>query len=420
MTEINNLSLDEKIHLVTGVGSWKTYDANGKLSTVTMSDGPHGLRKQEEENYADLNHSNIATCFPTGSAIASSFDTDCAKKLATALAAEAKAEKVSVVLGPAINIKRSPLCGRNFEYYSEDPYLAGEMATAYVESMENEGVGTSLKHFAANNQENHRMTQDSLVDKRALEEIYLAAFRKCIISAKPSTVMASYNKINGSYSCANNDLLIKHLRNEWKYDGLVVSDWGAAIGIVDCIKSGLDLEMPDSVGTHTQELKEAISAGILTEEELDRAVKNVIKLSERYPTPSKSIPADYEAHHKLATELATQCAVLLKHSDVLPLNKSDKVLIIGDMAINMRFQGGGSSHITTLPCKNVVDALRVKGFNIEYSNVVPDSVKAYNKVLYFGGLTDSFESEGYDRDSLNIPLHQSQDLEQLINLCKDT
>ena len=261
------LTPDEKIRLLGGDGAWHTYGADGKIPTIMMTDGPHGLRKVKEEKQGDIENSIPATCFPTASATASSWNPDAASKMAKAIAKEAKSEQVSIVLGPGTNIKRSPLCGRNFEYYSEDPFLAGSLATAFIKGMQEEGVGTSLKHFAANSQETRRMTSNSQVDERALREIYLSAFEMAVKEAKPTTVMCSYNRINGEYASHNRHLLTEILRDEWGYNGAVVSDWGATNNPVECYKAGLNLEMPDPYGFHTTVLKKAYQAGRITDAE---------------------------------------------------------------------------------------------------------------------------------------------------------
>lgn len=413
-TTINDLNIYEKALLTSGDGSWKTKNFDGRLNYVVMSDGPHGLRKQEEENYADINTSNLATCFPTGSALASTWNNDIIEKVARAIAREAISEGVSIVLGPAINIKRSPLCGRNFEYYSEDPYLAGMLATSYVGAMQEEGVGTSLKHFAVNNQETHRQTSNSMIEERALREIYLRAFELCVKKAKPATIMASYNRINGQYVCANPHLLKEILRDEWGYEGAVISDWGAAVRIVDCIKSGMGLEMPDSYGYHAKEIVEAIANGKLTEAELDKSVKQILDLVEKYPAKEKTDSCDYNAHHEIAYEAECEAAVLLKHTGLLPISKNEKILVVGEMAAHNRFQGGGSSHITTLPCMSTVEALAAAGCNMDYCKEVPSDVSIYDKILYFCGLTDVLESEGYDRSDIKLPIEQIETINKLV------
>lgn len=275
---IQNLSLKQKMRLTSGQGAWHTWDAEGKLPQIMMCDGPHGLRKQNQDAPRQNNDSIPATCFPTESALACSWNPEAVRKMAQAIAEEAIAENVSIILGCGVNMKRSPLCGRNFEYFSEDPYLAGTLAVAYIKAMQEKGVETSLKHFAGNNQETHRMTSNSQIDERALREIYLAAFEMAVKEAKPLTVMASYNRLNGFYACENRRLLMDILRKEWGYEGTVISDWGACVDWAACIQAGMDLEMPDSVGFHTPKNEEALASGRLDHAELERAALNVGKL----------------------------------------------------------------------------------------------------------------------------------------------
>ncbi len=424
---IDLLTIDEKIRLLNGDGSWFTNNCNGKLPTIMMSDGPHGLRKQEVENYADLNNSEIATCYPTASAIASSWDINVASKLAEAIADEALKEKVSIVLGCGINIKRNPLCGRNFEYFSEDPYLTGELATAYIKAMESKGVGTSLKHFACNNQEKRRQTQNSKIDERALHEIYLKAFETVVKNAQPTTIMSSYNRLNGEYVGRNKGLLTDLLREKWGFKGLIVSDWGAALDIVACIKAGMDIEMPDSFGQHTLELKTAYDNGEITLQEIDRAVENVVAMVVNQSKKIIDSKVDYDVQHNIAKELECQSAVLLKNVEkILPVDKNKKILVIGNMATEMRFQGGGSSHITTVKTKNALESLTEIYENIDYAKgYLEDSTnsklqgeavekaKTADVVLFFGGLSDKYEGEGYDRATLSIPPCQTELLDKV-------
>lgn len=415
------LTIKEKIRLLNGVGPWETYDCNGKLPSIMMTDGPHGLRKQESKQVMQNNQSKIATCFPTASAIACSFNVDAVKKMAEAIADEALYEQVSIVLGCGVNIKRSPLCGRNFEYFSEDPFLTGTLATAYIKAMQEKGVATSLKHFAANSQETRRQTSNSQIDERALREIYLKAFEMVVKQAKPETIMAAYNRLNGAYCCANKELLTDILRNEWGFEGLVISDWGAAADIVACIKAGLDLEMPDSQGIHSKQLEQALEEGRITQEEIDIPVQRILQLVEKQKSLIKNTQIDYDAQHQIAKELATESAVLLKNDNFLPLKKEQELVIIGELAEHMRFQGGGSSHINTRPTKNAIQSLKDLGFNLNYQKgyttgtVLVDhsleigALKLAEKglpILFFGGLTNMSEGEGYDRSTLEIPENQ--------------
>ena len=276
------LTIDEKIRLLGGVGDWHTYDCNGKIPSIMMTDGPHGIRKLEQEKVGDIETSKPATCFPTASAIACSWNPAIVKKMGEAIAKEAKKEQISIVLGCGINIKRSPLCGRNFEYFSEDPYLAGELAAHYITAMQQNGVGTSLKHFAGNNQETHRMTSNSMIDERALHEIYLSAFERAVKKAKPDTVMAAYNYINGIPACENDYLLTEILRKKWKYEGLVMSDWGACVDLPACLNAGMDVEMPDSCGNHFPELAAAVEKGKLSEKKLEEINRRIEQLNDKY------------------------------------------------------------------------------------------------------------------------------------------
>lgn len=426
---METLTLEEKLRLLSGVGAWHTYDCNGKLPSILMTDGPHGLRKEETEQVGTNNKSKRATCFPTASAIACSWDVDVVAKMAAAIAREALAEQVSIVLGCGVNIKRSPLCGRNFEYFSEDPFLTGTLAASYINAMQELGVGTSLKHFAGNSQETNRQTSNSQIDERTLREIYLSAFEMVVKKAKPATIMASYNRLNGEYACANKRLLTNILREEWGFEGAVISDWGATADVVKCMKAGMDLEMPDSNGIHTKQLRKALTEGKITEEEIDRAVNKVRELIiDQAAKLKKDMRISYEEHHKLALELECESAVLLKNNGMLPLAKEAKVLVVGEMAVNMRFQGGGSSHINTAPTKNALRSLQDTGCQLEFCRGYHADTDAVDEklekealeaaasglpILFFGGLTEQIEGEGYDRTSLSIPANQIRLLEKL-------
>ncbi|MCR5722041.1 MAG: glycoside hydrolase family 3 C-terminal domain-containing protein [Lachnospiraceae bacterium] len=436
---LSKLTADEKIRLLGGDGAWHTYGADGKIPVIMMTDGPHGLRKVAEEKSGDIENSIPATCFPTASAVAASWNPEVAAKMACAIAKEAKSEQVSIVLGPGTNIKRSPLCGRNFEYYSEDPFLAGTLATAYIKSMQNEGVGTSLKHFAANSQETRRMTSNSQVDERALREIYLSAFEMAVKEARPATLMCSYNCLNGEYASRNKHLLTEILRDDWGYEGAVVSDWGATNKPVECFKAGLSLEMPDPNGYHTKELKKAYREGRISDDELNKwaeaVLTNFSALSEKV---DQNASADLKAHNNIAREIEDECAVLLKNDGTLPIAKDKKLIVIGELADHMRFQGGGSSHINAAFKKNAIDALKDAGYEVTYvqgyknDTDVADPTMAkeaidtirnvYKKgqtvILFFLGLTESYEGEGYDRTDINIPANQTELLEAVSSLAE--
>ncbi|HAH61573.1 MAG TPA: glycosyl hydrolase [Treponema sp.] len=425
------LSPDDKIHLLTGKGLWHTNDCGGKIPSILLTDGPHGLRKQEE-NEMQNNASYLATCFPAACTVASSWDTDAAAELASALADEACAEHVSVVLGPGVNIKRSPLCGRNFEYFSEDPLLGGKLAASYIRALQKKGVAASLKHFAGNNQETRRQTSNSQIDERALREIYLAAFEIAVKEGHPATVMASYNRLNGTFACENRTLLTDILRGEWGFTGAVVSDWGACTDLPSCIKAGMDLEMPGSGGIHTAQLMQALKKGTISEADVSRAAGRIEELVRTYKfdetIPGTSLPADLrEKNHLIAKDIACKSAVLLQNDGFLPLKRGTDVLVVGELAEHMRFQGGGSSHIHTAETKNAVESLADCGMHVRYEKgysatpgtekndvqlsaqaaaAVRTAAAGHIPVLFFGGLTDSIEGEGFDRRTLALPQNQ--------------
>ncbi len=413
---VKQLTVEQKVLLTHGKGFWHTNSVNGSPS-IMMTDGPHGLRKQTSQS-GGINDSNKATCFPTASAIANSWNRENAAAVAEAIAQQAVSENVSLVLGPGVNIKRSPLGGRNFEYFSEDPLLAGEMATSYVTSMQKNGVGCCLKHFAVNSQETDRMTVDAVVDERALRELYLAPFEKTVKNAKPFAVMAAYNKVNGVSCAQNKKLLTDILRNEWGFDGAVISDWGAAYDMGKAFGAGLDLEMPDGGKFHEKKTLQAVEKGELSEDDLNRAVSNVLRLTEKCGANSPQ-NVDYVKHHKLCRRLAADCAVLLKNNGILPLRKDRHVLVVGEFAEKPRFQGSGSSHVNA-QCKSFLDVLGENGIDYTYAKgyvvngeiseqlefEAAKSALKYDTVLFFGGLTDNCECEGYDRTALDLPENQ--------------
>lgn len=410
-------NIDEKIKLLTGNGMWHTQEVEG-LPSVHLSDGPHGLRKQEEKERQN-NVSLVSTCYPTASALACSWDVTAAERLGRAVAKEAWNADVAVLLGPGINMKRSPLCGRNFEYFSEDPFLAGRLGAAYVSAAQGEDVAVSLKHFAANNQETNRQTANSQIDERALREIYLSAFEYVVKTARPATVMASYNRLNGYYACENRHLLTEILREEWGFDGVVISDWGACADLAKAVKAGMDLEMPDSHGIHARKLKAALKAGEISEEDIAKAAGRIEKLVKKY-APDNRTKKDTSDAHEIAKQLACESAVLLKNDGILPISQDADVVVIGALAEQMRFQGGGSSHINTASFPNALDALRKLGVAVTYApgyslkdeenRELEEQALALaagqKTVLFFGGLTDQYEGEGYDRESLAMPANQ--------------
>jgi len=440
---LKGLSLEEKASLCSGAGFWHTVAIErAGLPAVSLSDGPHGLRKQDDAgDHLGINDSIKAVCFPTASAMACSFDRELIRKTGEALGEECQSENVNVLLGPGINMKRSPLCGRNFEYYSEDPYLAGELGAAFVNGVQSQGAGTSLKHFAANNQEWRRMGISAEMDERTLREIYLAAFEKTVKAAQPWTVMCSYNRINGTYSCENDWLLNKVLRDEWGFEGLVMTDWGAMNNRVEALKAGLDLEMPSSHGETDKLIVAAVRDGSLPEEILDKAVKRVLVLADKSVSGRKNIIYDKEEHHKLAREVAVNSAVLLKNNGVLPLSGNEKIAFIGKFAEVPRIQGGGSSHINCFKTESLLDTLKAangtqsplnceytyaQGYNID--NDIPDSclideavqkAKEADVAVIFAGLPDAYESEGMDRTHINMPECQNQLIEEIYKVQKN-
>ena len=422
---VENLSAADKAKLTHGQGAWHTNAVKG-LPQIMMTDGPHGLRKQSDSNRG-INDSNRATCFPTACAVATSWNRQNATKIASAIADEAIAEDVAVVLGPGLNVKRSPLCGRNFEYFSEDPLLAGELAASYVAAMQGKGVGSCIKHFAANSQETRRMTVNAVVDERALREIYLAAFEQVVKQSQPYMVMAAYNKINGQSCTQNKWLLTDVLRNEWGFNGAVVSDWGASYDMGKAYSAGLDLEMPDGGNYHEQRTLKALSLGELRMEDLERASRKVVELVDKCSRPRNKQPVDYAKHHALCREIESDCAVLLKNDGILPLGTNCKLLVVGELAAKPRFQGAGSSHVNA-NCKSFLEVLKENGVQFTYAkgySVRGDKVNAnleeeaaklaqqHDAVLFFGGLTDDFEGEGYDRTKLDVPFCQQSVLHKI-------
>lgn len=418
---LSQLTVEEKAGLCSGKNFWETKSVDRLgIPSVMMTDGPHGMRKEraDDESLA-LKASELSTCFPTASCSACCWDTDLLYKMGEAIAKEAQDQHVSTVLGPGVNIKRSSLCGRNFEYFSEDPYLAGKLSSAYIRGVQSQGIGTSLKHFAANNQEYLRMSISSVIDDRTLHEIYLRAFEISVREAQPRTVMCSYNRINGVYSSDNKWLLTDVLRDKWGFEGIVVSDWGATDDRVQGIRAGLDLEMPYNGGTNDAAIVAAVAAGELAESELDICAKRVLGFVDKGCEGLTGAPCDYDANHELARRIAADSMVLLKNDNAtLPLAKSDKLTIIGGLAKEYRHQGSGSSRINCRKLVSVIDALTAAGIDFEYCEgyklsddgcdaaLLQEAVELStekDKVLLVVGLTDSYESEGYDRRGYDIP-----------------
>lgn len=424
---VSQMTLEEKAGLCSGLDFWHTKPVQrlGVPSTM-VSDGPHGLRKQDQEaDHLGVNDSIKAVCMPAACATAASFDRELIHRMGEAIGDSCQHEELSVVLGPAVNIKRSPLCGRNFEYFSEDPYLAGEMAASYINGVQSRNVGTSIKHFAANSQEHRRMSSSSNADERTLREIYFPAFETSVKKAQPWTVMCSYNRINGVYASENPWLLTEVLRNEWGFEGYVMSDWGAVSDRVAGVAAGLDLEMPSSGGVNDRKIVEAVRSGKLDEAKVDLACERILNIVYRYLENAKpETPWDKEADHLLSAKIASECMVLLKNNDLLPLSKEDDVAFIGEFAAKPRFQGGGSSHINSFKTTSALEAakdLKVTyaqgysaGLDCATDEQIAEAVEAAKKAkvaVVFAGLPDSYESEGYDRTHMRMPECQNRLIE---------
>ncbi len=428
---LSRMTLEEKAALCQGADFWHLVDfPRLGVPRMMVSDGPHGLRKQNEQaDHLGINESIKATCFPTAAGMACSFDRELMQRMGRHLGQTCQAENVGVLLGPAANIKRSPLCGRNFEYFSEDPYLSGEMAAAHIQGVQAEGVGTSLKHFAVNNQETRRMSVSAEVSERALREIYLASFEPAVKKGQPWTVMCSYNKINGTYSSENPWLMNTVLRGEWGFDGAVITDWSACNDHVAGVAAGIDLEMPRSGNKHDRELVEAVRSGKMDENLLDMACENLLNLIARYEENRReNATIDLQKQHQAAREIAREAMVLLKNDgDLLPLDAGKKIAFIGKFAEAPRFQGGGSSHINTAYVLSALEAVKevcpvtyAQGFVTDrdetdaalLNEAIQTAADAEVAVLFLG-LPDAFESEGYDRTHLSLPQCQIELLNAL-------
>lgn len=391
---------------------------------------PHGLRKQDGEgDHLGINQSIKTVCFPAAATLASSFDRDLLHTLGKTLGEECRAEDVSMLLGPGMNIKRSPLCGRNFEYFSEDPYLSGQLAGAYVRGLQSKGIAACPKHFAANNQETLRMSGSSQVDDRTLHEIYLSAFEDMVKESDPRSIMCSYNQINGVFSAENRELLTDILREKWGFNGFVVTDWGAGKDRVKGIHAGVDLEMPGRDNpAQVAQIVAAVKSGELPQEELDKAVYNILKYVCGYQKDRRSdTKVDLSADHRCSVQMAGECAVLLKNErQVLPLSTTQKIAFLGDFARAPRYQGAGSSHINSYQVTGAVEAARLAGYDVAFAQrydprsdkTSPDmleeaicAAKDAEVAVVFAGLPDSYESEGYDRTTMAMPANQNELIE---------
>jgi len=418
---VETLTDREKALLLCGSDFWHTRDLyRVGLPSVMVTDGPHGLRKQlGRADHVGLNDSVPATCFPTAAATACSFDPELLYEMGRAMGEECRKEDVAVLLGPGANHKRSPLCGRNFEYFSEDPYLTGKMAAGLIRGVQSVGVGTSLKHFACNNQEKNRQTSDSVVDERALREIYLRGFEIAIREGKPWTVMTSYNRINGTYAASHHWLMEEVARDEWGFEGLFVTDWGGMSDTVEGVVAGTDLEMPGVCKGGDELLLAALADGRLSQTRLNAAAERVAELVLRYEEVSKTAcECDMDAHSALAQRIARESAVLLKNNGALPLQPGASVALLGGFAKSPRYQGSGSSKICPTQLDSLLEALEEAGVDVAYSEgfapeeTFPNEGKiaaavalasARDAAVIVCGLPDSYESEGFDRDHLWLP-----------------
>ncbi|KAA8830131.1 exo-alpha-(1-_6)-L-arabinopyranosidase [Bifidobacterium tissieri] len=422
---VNDLTLEEKASLTSGGDAWHLQGVEHKgIPGYMITDGPHGLRKVDASSVGetDLNNSVPATCFPPAAGLSSAWNPDLAFRVGEAMGEECIQEKVAVILGPGVNIKRNPLGGRCFEYWSEDPFLAGHEAAGLVKGVQSKGVGTSLKHFAVNNQETDRLRVDARVSQRALREIYFPAFEHIVKDAQPWTIMCSYNKINGVYSSQNRWLLTDVLRDEWGFKGIVMSDWGAAHDRVASLNAGLNLEMPPSYTD--DQIVYAARDGRIQPEQLDRMAQGMIDLvnKSRAAMSIDGYRFDVDAHDDVAHQAAVESIVLLKNDDaVLPVAADAKVAVIGEFARSLRYQGGGSSHITPTKMTGFLDTLKERGIDAAFAPgftfadepqdpaltaEAVDAAKGADVVLLFLGLPEAAESEGFDRETLDIPAKQ--------------
>lgn len=433
---VKKMTLEEKAAFLSGKNEWQTRNIPRlNIPSVFCSDGPHGVRKQAGAgDHLGLNESLPATCFPTAATIANSWDMELGEELGKALGEEASALEVNILLGPGLNIKRSPLCGRNFEYFSEDPYLAGKMAASYVKGIQSRGVYACPKHFAVNSQELRRMSMNSVVDERTLREIYLTGFEIAVKEGKAKAIMSSYNQVNGEYANENKHLLQEILRGEWGYDGIVITDWGGSNSHTQGVAARSNLEMPVPGLDSAREIIKAVETGVLSMEELDTCVDDlldaVMELSENAADHADSF--DQQAHHVLAAKAAAESVVMLKNDeDILPLKAKTKVAIIGDFAFHPRYQGAGSSVVNPTELESISDLagqydLQVVGINRGYVRSGAEDVVIRKEaldlaamadvVIYCFGLDELSESEGMDRSHMRIPQNQIELLEAIVKI----
>ncbi|MBQ9031797.1 MAG: glycoside hydrolase family 3 C-terminal domain-containing protein [Parasporobacterium sp.] len=411
---INQMTVEEKTALVSGTDFMYTNPIPRLgIPSLCMSDGPHGLRKQIGDGDNGVSQSEPATAFPTAATTASSWNPENVRKMGEAIAGECRYYGVHTLLGPGINIKRNPLCGRNFEYFSEDPYLSGVMGAAEVEGVQNMGVGVSLKHFALNNSENFRFMGNSVASEKAVREIYLKAFEYVVKNAKPAALMCAYNQINGTYCSENQWLLTDVLRKEWGFDGVVMTDWGAMHDRIRSLQAGLDLEMPGDTAICRRWVLDGIADGTLSMHDLDNACLNILRWVDRYAVPASDQKPDWEAHHALAAEIAADSAVLMKNDGTLPLSGREKLHIEGGLFCNMRYQGAGSSMINPTRVTSPKEAFEQRGIKFDHS------LSECDTILIFTGLTDEYESEGSDREHMRLPEDQLRLIDRMCQTGKN-
>ncbi|MEG1528910.1 MAG: glycoside hydrolase family 3 C-terminal domain-containing protein [Clostridia bacterium] len=435
---LSKLTLEQKASLCSGLTFWltKPIEEYG-VPSVWVSDGPNGLRKEKVSGGTNImQQAEPATCFPPSVTTASTWNPELVEEVGDAIAKEAKALHVCTVLGPGVNIKRSPLCGRNFEYFSEDPFLTGRMGAAWVHGVQKNNVGVSLKHFAANNQEHLRLSIDTIIDERTLREIYLSAFEYIVKTEQPSTVMCSYNRLNGKHLSDNKRLLTDILRDEWGFKGIVVSDWGAVNNRVEGVKAGMDLEMPGNNAMNDKNIVAAVKDNKLSMAELDKVVLRMLKFAfENKANEVDNFNADFDANHNICKKVASEGAVLLKNCDKsLPLKKEEKLAVIGTLAKKIRYQGAGSSHINPTKIVSFTDACDMAGQAYDYADgytlkgdgysgrLIKEACKVAegkDKVVVFVGLTDEYESEGYDRKHINLPDSHNILIDELLKVNKN-
>lgn len=438
---ISRMTLEEKVKLCSGVGAWNTAALpEHEIPSLMLTDGPHGLRKQSgAQDHMGLNDSVPATCFPTAAGLASSWNKTLLEQVGAALGEECQAEDVHILLGPGTNIKRSPLCGRNFEYFSEDPYLSSELTTRYVQGVQSQGVGTSLKHFAVNNQETKRFNINVILDERTLREIYLASFENVIKQAQPWSVMAAYNKINGEYCSQNERLLNDILREEWEFEGIVVSDWGAVSERDVALSAGMDLEMPDSNGVGSEKIINAVRSGTVSEEILDAAVERILStIYKAIDNQKDHATYNQTAHHQFARSVAAESMVLLKNDDqLLPLQKQGKLAVIGAFAKHPRYQGAGSSRVNPTQLEVPMDEIAktasqarveyAEGYSLDSGEINAQLIQEAKKVagesevaILFVGLPEKYDAEGVDREHLKLPDNQNALIEAVTEIQSNT